>query len=107
MNNSIHKANIDATVSANNIFEIGQSDPMCIQIIWSGVVAVARPTIDILVSNDGVNFSSLGGTLPVTMTEVSDNFVLIQESTPYRYINIAYANTNSSAGTYTISIVKK
>lgn len=99
----------DATEDRNEAYELGVSEPTSIQVFFEGITATGTaPAITISASNNGINYVSLDSTVfPYTAVIPNDSFMLIQQSTPYRFIRVEYVANNANAGTYSISIVKK
>lgn len=102
----IFSASFDATVNRNESYQMGISHPTAIQVIFEGI-AGGPPTLTISASNNGIHYASLDSTaFPYSVSGANDSFMLIQQSTPYRFIRIEYLANGATGGTYSISIVK-
>lgn len=82
-------------------FEVGNSKPTAIHIVWRDLTGSA--TLDIQASNDRASWNSLMESSFDMTTD--DNFLLIEPSTPYQYLRV-FTN-GATGGVYDVYLIQK
>jgi hypothetical protein len=94
----------DITLGENSEkIQLGTGVPTSVQVTW-GALTAGAPTVDITVSNDGVNFLSLLAA-PEAMSVVGGTTMLLEPSSPYLFIRVETV-AGGSTGTYSVFLNK-